>query len=222
MNNMMWVSSREAVRMLLFAGIPVAGTLASWGEKGLLRARYEKAWREGEEDDFPTKPFVPADFWRWVDREHNSRSNWGVGEFSANVRFEVEIGVRGWLEQREHWRIHGVCFCHEDIEKQIAATGAAPRISNLAKMPDPRWCRRKPTRQEFQVYKFFGSARSQLPGREREISKKLLRERYVAHIGKTDSQGKPLKRTAFEQALSRYLQGFRIVDGAFCNQPDEE
>lgn len=129
-----WLSSLTAIQRLRAVGVfePVS-TLTQLAEAGQIRARASKGrfnWSD-EVEEFPQKPdvdgktgallapwpYVPADFWRWVNVGSPTAEVHGeAGIFAATVEFDVISKGLGSYRHEEHIKLYGVTFRAEDLD----------------------------------------------------------------------------------------------------------
>src|SRR4051812_4476193 len=108
-----WISSRQAVKLIQSAGFDDPATLGVWAMLEVLCARATEAACDGEEDKLR---IIPSAFWQAVVEGECIRSNWIAGIFTAVVDMSADDPRLG----RRRWRFTGVEFSVSDIHRQIA------------------------------------------------------------------------------------------------------
>lgn len=167
-----WLSSLIAIQRLREAGVvePVS-TLTQLAEAGQIRARASKGrfdWAD-EVEEFPQKPdvdsktgallapwpYVPADFWRWVNAGSPTAEVHGeAGVFAATVEFDVISKRLGSYRHEEHIKLYGVTFRAEDLDAVIGGLSLFHPTPALI-MPSKSKAGRKP---ELERWAEFGAA----------------------------------------------------------------
>lgn len=226
-----WISAHDTKKRAIAEGYSEE-CLIEWAKQGRLSARATHGVfsddEPGEVRSFPAEPptekmeldrlgswpNIPSDFWWRVGRDRGV-AIWGPGTFGATVYFDEQIGQNGGTQ---HIELLNVMFNETELtvlllKKSEQAVDGTPRKLPLS--------RRKPLPQQRLAFEFLEKKAPQhLPnGSDPMIAADLYRC-YCDWMRSGGRSDKVMVINAFNKSKERYLDGHRIVRGAFVDVSD--